>query len=182
VGLALVVLDGCFDFVGQVVERVGARAGTAQHDGTSNSGVDDDDAQALRAEGLDPDDPAVVAAIDMVSVGAVARYLSHRVAAESCARYGVTTMRLFIIGVPARCATHQSGSRFAGKEPPPVRHSLSLRWAAPLGAAGKGRLMLKANLVATLAVLIVLRARELVRTVALIGAVAVRVAVAIAGA
>jgi hypothetical protein len=29
-------------------------------------GVDDEDAQALRAEGLDPDDPAVVAAIDMV--------------------------------------------------------------------------------------------------------------------
>jgi hypothetical protein len=36
--------------------------------------------------------------------------------------------------------------------------------------------MAKANLVATLAVLIVLRARDLVRTVALIGAVAVRVA------
>jgi hypothetical protein len=29
-------------------------------------GVDDEGAQALRAEGLDPDDPAVVAAIDMV--------------------------------------------------------------------------------------------------------------------
>jgi hypothetical protein len=28
--------------------------------------VDDEEAQALRAEGLDPDDPAVVAAIDMV--------------------------------------------------------------------------------------------------------------------
>ena len=28
--------------------------------------MDDEDAQALRAEGLDPDDPAVVAAIDLV--------------------------------------------------------------------------------------------------------------------
>jgi hypothetical protein len=28
--------------------------------------VDDDEAQALRVEGLDPDDPAVVAAIDLV--------------------------------------------------------------------------------------------------------------------
>jgi hypothetical protein len=29
-------------------------------------GVDDEDAQALRAEGFDPDDPAVVAAIDLL--------------------------------------------------------------------------------------------------------------------
>jgi len=29
-------------------------------------GMDDEDAQALRAEGFDPDAPAVVAAIDMV--------------------------------------------------------------------------------------------------------------------
>jgi hypothetical protein len=29
-------------------------------------GVDDEDAQALRVEGFDPDDPAVVAAIDLV--------------------------------------------------------------------------------------------------------------------
>ena len=29
-------------------------------------GMDDEDAQALRAEGLDPDDPAIVAAIDLV--------------------------------------------------------------------------------------------------------------------
>jgi hypothetical protein len=29
-------------------------------------GVDDEERQALRAEGLDPDDPAVVAAIDLV--------------------------------------------------------------------------------------------------------------------
>jgi hypothetical protein len=28
--------------------------------------MDDDEREALRAEGLDPDDPAVVAAIDMV--------------------------------------------------------------------------------------------------------------------
>jgi hypothetical protein len=28
--------------------------------------VDDEDREALRAEGLDPDDPAVVAAIDLV--------------------------------------------------------------------------------------------------------------------
>jgi hypothetical protein len=28
--------------------------------------VDDEDALALRAEGLDPDDPAVIAAIDLV--------------------------------------------------------------------------------------------------------------------
>jgi hypothetical protein len=34
--------------------------------GTSNDGVDDEDAQALRAEGLDPDDPAVRAGIDLV--------------------------------------------------------------------------------------------------------------------
>jgi hypothetical protein len=28
--------------------------------------MDDEDAQALRAEGFDPDDPAVIAAIDLV--------------------------------------------------------------------------------------------------------------------
>jgi hypothetical protein len=28
--------------------------------------MDDDERQALRAEGLDPDDPAVIAAIDLV--------------------------------------------------------------------------------------------------------------------
>ena len=33
---------------------------------TSNTGVDDDERQALRAEGLDSDDPAVIAAIDLV--------------------------------------------------------------------------------------------------------------------
>jgi hypothetical protein len=31
--------------------------------------VDDDERRALRAEGLDPDDPAVVAAIDLVRAG-----------------------------------------------------------------------------------------------------------------
>jgi hypothetical protein len=29
-------------------------------------------------------------------------------------RYALSTMKLCNIGVPARCATHQSGSRFAG--------------------------------------------------------------------
>jgi hypothetical protein len=29
-------------------------------------GVDDEDAQALRADGFDPDDPVVIAAIDLV--------------------------------------------------------------------------------------------------------------------
>ena len=33
---------------------------------TSNTGVDDDERQALRAEGLDPDNPGVIAAIDLV--------------------------------------------------------------------------------------------------------------------
>ena len=33
---------------------------------TSNNGVDDDERQTLRNEGLDPDDPAVIAAIDLV--------------------------------------------------------------------------------------------------------------------
>jgi hypothetical protein len=32
----------------------------------SNAGVDDDERQALRAEGLNPDDPAVIAAINLV--------------------------------------------------------------------------------------------------------------------
>jgi hypothetical protein len=33
---------------------------------TSKHGADDDERQALQAEGLDPDDPAVIAAIDLV--------------------------------------------------------------------------------------------------------------------
>jgi hypothetical protein len=36
------------------------RGGGVQH------GVDDDKRQALQAEGLNPDDPAVIAAIDLV--------------------------------------------------------------------------------------------------------------------
>jgi hypothetical protein len=40
--------------------------GTVTTGRTSNTGVDDDERQALRAEGLDPDDPAVIAAIDLV--------------------------------------------------------------------------------------------------------------------
>jgi hypothetical protein len=31
-----------------------------------NTGVDDEERQALQAEGLDPDDPAVIAAINLV--------------------------------------------------------------------------------------------------------------------
>ena len=40
----------------------------------------DDERQALRAEGLDPDDPAVVAAIDLVrwELSLVALRLAHR--------------------------------------------------------------------------------------------------------
>ena len=33
---------------------------------TSQKGEDDEDAQALRDEGLDPQDPAIIAAIDLV--------------------------------------------------------------------------------------------------------------------
>jgi hypothetical protein len=40
--------------------------GTVTTGRTSNTGVDDDERQALQAEGLDPDDPAVVAAIDRI--------------------------------------------------------------------------------------------------------------------
>ena len=40
--------------------------GTVRHDGASNKTVDDDERHALRVEGLDPDDPAVIAAIDLV--------------------------------------------------------------------------------------------------------------------
>jgi hypothetical protein len=40
--------------------------GTVTTGRTSNTGVDDDKRQALRAEGLDPDDPAVIAVIDVV--------------------------------------------------------------------------------------------------------------------
>ena len=40
--------------------------GTVTTGRTSNTGADDDEREALRAEGLDPDDPAVIAAIDLV--------------------------------------------------------------------------------------------------------------------
>jgi hypothetical protein len=40
--------------------------GTVTTGRTSNTGVDDDERQALRDEGLDPDDPAVIAAVDLV--------------------------------------------------------------------------------------------------------------------
>jgi hypothetical protein len=40
--------------------------GTLRAGRTSNTGMDDDERQALRAEGLDLDDPAVIAAIDLV--------------------------------------------------------------------------------------------------------------------
>jgi hypothetical protein len=50
-------------------------------------GVDDEERQALRDEGLDPDDPAVIAAIDIVrwelSLGVNAWFLAEtRVKAE----------------------------------------------------------------------------------------------------
>ena len=41
-------------------------AGTARQSSRVQDGVDDEDPQAVRAEGYDPDDPAVVAAIDLV--------------------------------------------------------------------------------------------------------------------
>ena len=40
--------------------------GTLATGRTSNTGVDADERQALRDERLDPDDPAVIAAIDLV--------------------------------------------------------------------------------------------------------------------
>jgi hypothetical protein len=39
--------------------------GTVTAGETSKPGADDEEREALRAEGFDPDDPAVVAAIDM---------------------------------------------------------------------------------------------------------------------
>jgi hypothetical protein len=41
-------------------------AGTLRQGGASRTCMDDEDAQALLDEGLDPNDPAVVAAIDLV--------------------------------------------------------------------------------------------------------------------
>jgi uncharacterized protein YegP (UPF0339 family) len=43
-----------------------AARGTPTAPAASNTGMDDDECQALRAEGLDPDDPAVIAALDLV--------------------------------------------------------------------------------------------------------------------
>lgn len=40
--------------------------GTAPAPATSNTGVDEIEREALRAEGLDPDDPAVLAALNRV--------------------------------------------------------------------------------------------------------------------
>ena len=42
------------------------RAPTSNDSPHVQDGVDDDERLALRAEGLDPDDPAVIAAIDLV--------------------------------------------------------------------------------------------------------------------
>jgi hypothetical protein len=57
--------------------------GTVGPGRTSKTGVDDDERQALRDQGLNPDNPAVIAAIDLVrwelSLGTtLARHLSHR--------------------------------------------------------------------------------------------------------
>src|ERR1700759_1693661 len=57
-----------------------------------------EDAQALRDEGLDPDDPAVIAASRPCPMGTLARYLSHRTR---------TT------GVRAPCPGHHKGSEIA---------------------------------------------------------------------
>jgi hypothetical protein len=56
---------------GKAVSTSGTKAivhqrGTVTTVRTPNTGVDDDERQALRDEGLDPDDPAVIAAIDLV--------------------------------------------------------------------------------------------------------------------
>ena len=45
---------------------VGRIAGEPSTVRTSKMDMDDEDAQALQAEGLNPDDPAVIAAIDLV--------------------------------------------------------------------------------------------------------------------
>jgi hypothetical protein len=46
--------------------RTGLERGTLTTGHASNTGGDDDERQALRAEGLDPDDPTVIAAIRLV--------------------------------------------------------------------------------------------------------------------
>jgi len=50
--------------------------GTVMTGPTSNTGVDDEERQALQAEGLDPDNPAVIAATDLVRWEFSARHLS----------------------------------------------------------------------------------------------------------
>jgi hypothetical protein len=54
----VVQYPSCFDFHRDTQEPSGQAA--------SNTGADDEERQALRAEGLDPDDPAVRAGIDLV--------------------------------------------------------------------------------------------------------------------
>jgi hypothetical protein len=51
-------VPGAFPYVGQ--------SGTEHALMASNFYMDDDEREAIRAEGLDPDDPAVRAAIDLV--------------------------------------------------------------------------------------------------------------------
>jgi hypothetical protein len=53
------------------------KPGTARQGLTSNTGVDDEERQALRPEGREPDDPAVVAAIDPVRWELSLSYLSR---------------------------------------------------------------------------------------------------------
>jgi len=79
--------------------------GTSATGRASNTGADHEEAQALQAEGLDPDDPAVVAAIDMVR-----RKLSG----------GVDPRRAFLWGVAAvgELVRSTSGRRIAR---PPLR-------------------------------------------------------------
>ena len=51
-------------------------------------------------------------------------------AAESCAHCAVATKRLGMIGVPTRCATHQSRSRFAGQRECGSSKGVLMSWAA----------------------------------------------------
>jgi hypothetical protein len=55
----------------------GLTGGTVAARHNVQPGVDDDEREALRAEGLDPDDPAVAAAIDMAR-WELSRYLGVR--------------------------------------------------------------------------------------------------------
>jgi hypothetical protein len=65
--LALVDADRCWLFWPTDKSRNAlVKAGTARARRASKHGVDDDERQALRGEGLNPDDPAVIAAIDLV--------------------------------------------------------------------------------------------------------------------